>query len=220
MKVLPEPATDRRAALKNRHRQAIVDAAAALMDERSGTDFTVDELAQRADVSRRTVFNHFASVDDVVTEVCGDALNSVVESLAAVPAQGEGSAASMEEEMVTVFRSADLVAPMAYLTRVLGGPADAPSPRRAFITLRIFTEVSNRLLAAMLERRPEADKLAVHLLVGSLVAGISVLYQHWAAETGAVDTEDSRRAWSQLLERLIAAVRSGHGTELRVRDTA
>ena len=210
--MLPTPPPDRRAALKTRHRQAIIDAAAALMEERSGTDFTVDELANRADVSRRTVFNHFSSLDDVVTEVCTNALNAVVETLAAVPPAGEGKA-SMMEEIAAAFRSTDLVAPMAYLTRVLGRPTDQPSPRQALMSLRIFTEVSNRLLAAMLLRRPNADKVAVHLMVGSLAGGVGVLYQYWAAETEAVDTPASRRAWSGYLEQLIQAVRHGHGTE-------
>ncbi|MGW6228038.1 helix-turn-helix domain-containing protein, partial [Cellulosimicrobium cellulans] len=66
------PATDRRAALRARHRRAIVDAAASLMEENGGARFTVDELAARADVARRTIFNHFASLDDVVVEVCED----------------------------------------------------------------------------------------------------------------------------------------------------
>lgn len=189
------------------------------MEERTGTDFTVDELAERADVSRRTVFNHFSSLDDVVTEVCGDVLNAVVETLAEVPAEGEGTDASMMEEMAAALRSTDLVAPMAYLTRMLGRPSEEPSPRQALMTLRVFTEVSNRLLAAMLHRRPDADKLAVHLLVGSVAGGVGVLYHHWAAETGAVDTQDSRRVWAGHLEQLIGAVRDGHGTESTPRHT-
>lgn len=215
--MLPEPATDRRAALKNRHRQAIIDAAAALMDERSGTDFTVEELAERADVSRRTVFNHFPSLDDVVVEVCSHALGDVVESLADVPV-GDGTNASMLEEMAAVLRAADLVAPLAYLTRVLGCPSDQPSPREALMTLRVFTEVSNLLLAGLLRRRPDADRLSLNLLVGSLAGGVGVLYQHWAAETGAVDTPEARDVWAGHLEGLIEAVRNGHGSETPARS--
>lgn len=180
------------------------------MEERSGTDFTVDELAERADLSRRTVFNHFSSIDDVVTEVCGDALNAVVETLASVPPEGDHGEGAMMEEMAAAFRSTDLVSPMAYLTRMLGAPTGDPSPRQALMTLRVFTEVSNRLLTAMLRRRPEADKLAVHLLVGSVAGGVAVLYRHWAAETGAVDTPASRRVWARHLEQLIGAVQNGH----------
>ena len=94
-----------------------------------------------------------------------------------------------------------------------------PTPRQALMTVRVFTMVSNRLLAAMLSRRPDADKLAVHLLVGSVAGGVGVLYHHWAAETGAVDTPDSRRVWVRHLEQLIGAVRDGYGTESTLRQS-
>nr|WP_231700517.1 MULTISPECIES: TetR/AcrR family transcriptional regulator [unclassified Arthrobacter] len=210
------PSEDRRKALKDRHRQAIVAAAAALMHERQSTDFTVDELAQAADVSRRTVFNHFSSVRDIVSEVCSDVLSSAVESLIAVPASDVGRPA-MFDEIAEAFRAADLVAPMAYLTRLLGdGPIPAPAQTQAHpIALRAFTELSERLSAAMLGRYPEANKLGVDLLVGALTSGLGVLYHHWHCATGAVDTPESRRVWAELLDALLEKVRSGY-----VRDPA
>lgn len=69
---------DRRSALKARHRQAIVVAARHLIDERHGPRFTVDELARQADVSRRTVFNHFETLDDVILAACTEILDGVV----------------------------------------------------------------------------------------------------------------------------------------------
>lgn len=62
--------TDRRAALKAKHRAAILQAARDLVDERGGREFSVDDLAARADIARRTVFNHFASLDEVLLAVC------------------------------------------------------------------------------------------------------------------------------------------------------
>ncbi|WP_234346412.1 TetR/AcrR family transcriptional regulator [Cellulomonas timonensis] len=207
------PDGDRRVALKTRHRQAIVDAAAALMDERHGTAFTVDELAQRAGVSRRTVFNHFASLDDVVAEVCGDVLSSVVDSLvAARPSTGSPQpATSMVDEIVEGFRSADLVGPMSYLTRVLGDCDPKSAQGKGLMALRAFTELNERIRAEQLRRRPDTDPLALDLLVGALTSGVGVLHHHWAAATGAVDSPESRRIWSELLEQLIETVRAGHG---------
>ncbi|WP_246165259.1 TetR/AcrR family transcriptional regulator [Arthrobacter yangruifuii] len=205
------PSEDRRKALKDRHRQAIVAAAAALMHDRQTTDFTVDELAQRAEVSRRTVFNHFGSVRDIVSEVCSDVLSAAVERLIAVPVSDVGRP-GMFEEIAETFRTADLVAPMAYLTRLLGnGPIPLPAQASAHpIALRAFTELSERLSAAMLTRYPEADRLSVHLLVGALTSGLGVLYHHWHCATGAVDTSESRRIWAELLDALLEKVRSGY----------
>lgn len=205
------PAEDRRKALKDRHRQAIVAAAAALMHERQTTDFTVDELAQRADVSRRTVFNHFASVRDIVSEVCSDVLSAAVESLIAVPRSDTGRP-GMLDEIAETFRTADLVAPMAYLTRLLGGgPMPPPAQTQAHpIALRAFTELNERLSAALLHRYPDADKLGVHLLVSAMTSGLGVLYHHWHCATGAVDTPESRRVWAELLDALLEKVRLGY----------
>ena len=207
---------DRRQTLKDRHRQAIVAAAAALMHERQTTDFTVDELAQRADVSRRTVFNHFASIRDIVSEVCSDVLSSAVESLTAV-SPGNTDRPGMFNEIAEAFRAADLVAPMAYLTRLLGPgavPASSQVQAQAHpIALRAFSELNERLSGAMLSRYPDADRLGVDLLVGSLTSGLGVLYHHWHCATGAVDTPESRRVWARLLDTLLETVRSGHAPD-------
>ena len=90
---MTELAVDRRGALKARHRQAIVDAARRLIDARQGPRFSVDELAAEADVSRRTVFNHFDSLDDVILAACTEILDAVVASFrqAATAAWGRSS---------------------------------------------------------------------------------------------------------------------------------
>lgn len=208
---------DRRAALKQRSRQAIVDAAAALLEEQGGLRFTVDQLAERADVSRRTVFNHFATLDDVVMAVCSDLLGGLVdtfvENALAVPADDDAPAA-MFAEVAAALRTTELVGPMAYLTRALGGPerpVDIESPWAATLLLRSFNEVSRRFADAMAVRHPSADVLEVHLLVNALMSGLIVLYYHWLAATGAADDDASREVWDAYLERLLAAVGHGYG---------
>lgn len=180
------------------------------MEEREGRDFTVEELALRADVSRRTVFNHFASIDDVVAEVCSGVLGSLMESLSSARLEDGTAAGSVFEELARAFRSADLVGPMSYLTRVLGGRQDPSSPWQALMTMRTLTEVSDRLAEELQRCRPGVDELSISLLVGALTSGVGVLYHHWAEATGAVDTPESRRVWDELLERLIQTVGTGH----------
>jgi len=208
---------DRRAALKARHRQAIVDAAATLLEEHGGLRFTVDELAELADVSRRTVFNYFATLDDVVIAVCSDVLGGLVDTFVAnavaeVPVVD--TSAAMFAELVRAIRTTELVGPMAYLTRSLGGPdrrVDLESPWAATLLVRSFNEVSVRFAAAMAVRHPRADVLEVHLLVNALTSGLIVLYYHWLAATGATDDAASRVVWDAYLERLVTAVGVGYG---------
>ena len=208
---------DRRAALKQRSRQAIVDAAAELLEEHGGLRFTVDQLAERADVSRRTVFNYFATLDDVVTAVCSDLLGGLVDTFVtnalAAPPEGDTPAA-MFAEVAHALRSTELVGPMAYLTRSLGGSdrrVDLESPWAATLLLRSFNEVSRRFADAMAVRHPSAEALEVHLLVNALMSGLIVLYYHWLGATGAADDDESRAVWDAYLERLLIAVGTGYG---------
>lgn len=210
---------DRRTALKERHRQAIVDAAAALIAEADGTDFTVDELAVRADVSRRTIFNHFAGVDDVIAAVCGDVLGTIAESLEARAGSCAidlaADPADLLEAIAAALRETDLVGPMSYLTRVLGGARGDVPPRRAVMLLQALGAVAERMVAELDRRHPEVDPVGVHLLVSSVMGGLAVIHRHWTESTGAVDTPESRLVWDALLDRLIDATRDGYITALR-----
>ncbi|MGH8882710.1 MAG: TetR/AcrR family transcriptional regulator, partial [Stackebrandtia sp.] len=146
---VPQDAIDRRTLVKERHRRAIVDAAAVLMDETGGTTFTVDQLAARADVSRRTVFNHFASVDDIVITVCGEILGDSTicgEIIGDILDQfelgnGPQGTGSLFDEVAGILRAADFVKPMAYLTRIFGGDDPTWSPRLALLLFRAITDM-------------------------------------------------------------------------------
>ncbi|WP_163543152.1 TetR/AcrR family transcriptional regulator [Occultella kanbiaonis] len=201
------PGGDRRAALKARHRRAIIDAAAALIDETGVATFTVDELAVRADVSRRTVFNHFASIDEIVTTVCSEVLGGVLDEFTATPTAATGD---MFDEVVEVLRATDLVPPMAYLTRVIGMEDPVASTRQAVMLLSTFTDISERLSEELTRRHPRTELLDIHLMVSALFGGLVVLHRYWFEATGAAVDDESRRVWSELLERLIAATRNGH----------
>ncbi len=60
---------DRRQQRGEQHREAILAAAADLVAETRSVQLSTEALAERAGVSRRTVFNHFATLEAVVTEV-------------------------------------------------------------------------------------------------------------------------------------------------------
>jgi AcrR family transcriptional regulator len=207
--VLPASTSpDRRSALKSKHRQAIVNACADLLSERRGTDFSVDELAQRADVSRRTVFNHFASLDDVVTEVG----TGVVASSLMLPEGTAPAGHSPLDDLVDLVSSPRFIEAVSYLTEVLGRADTRSSPQQAIMAFRSVTLAGDQVISALTSRHPESDPEDIQLLVGTFAGGISVLYERWSSLTGAVNTPDSRTAWIELLQRLTAALRTGVGS--------
>ncbi|MFC8599190.1 TetR/AcrR family transcriptional regulator [Isoptericola sp. NPDC057191] len=207
----PVPPAGKRAALKAQTRQAIVAAASALMDETSGTDFSVDALAERAGVSRRTVFNHFESLQDVVAAVGADVFGAVHDALVDAPPPappGPGHATdAVAADLHAALRRADLVGPVAALTRGLGlgsataGPADVPA-QQAMLLLRSLADVSEDIGAALLLRHPGVDPLDVELVVARTMSGLVVLHRHWFARTGAAVDDESLALWSTLLDRL------------------
>lgn len=205
--------TDRRAALKQRHREAILTAADALLRERGAGSFTVDELADRADVARRTIFNHFTSVDEIVTCVCSEVLGCVIDEFVSrtpCPPAAEGSTTTIVDEVAGALRSTDLVDPMVFLTRTLC-VYEPESPAVASLLLRVFGELSRRLTAAITDRHPHADPLEVELLVGAVTSGLVVIHRSWWERTGAADDDAARAVWAELQDRLIAVTRAGYG---------
>ncbi|SIO89909.1 TetR/AcrR family transcriptional regulator [Nocardiopsis sp. JB363] len=216
------PALDRREALKARHRRSIVDAAAELMSEIGGTDFTVDRLAARADVSRRTVFNHFKTVDDITLEVFREMLAVILDGVDAnLAARDEGT--SMFDRLAGALRATDLVTPINELTRIFQtedcGPGHvlatgdrALNPRQAVLFERALTDLGTRIAATTLRHHPSADPMEVELMCGALIGGALVVVRRWERATQGADTAESRRVWNELLDRMIGTYRDGLGT--------
>ncbi|PRY55775.1 TetR/AcrR family transcriptional regulator [Glycomyces artemisiae] len=202
----PGPPVDRRAALKAKSRKAILDAAADLMRERQGTGFSVDELAAAADVSRRTVFNHFATLADVATEVAGQMLVEVVDRMSARAANDEREPDTVLADLAATSSGDHLVPVVVELFGILGGEPQ-PGEREALLMQRAFNLFTERMTAAMTGRHPDVDALAVRLLVAAFCGGLLGFVHLWIEETGAADTPGSRRAWDRFVGRVTAVLR-------------
>jgi TetR/AcrR family transcriptional regulator, regulator of autoinduction and epiphytic fitness len=202
------PPVDRRAALKARHRRAILEAATGLISEGGSARFSVEQLAERADVSRRTVFNHFSSMDDVVTTACTELLGTVVtnfrEMVAASPVR-----TSMFETVTAALRATDVPTVISFIWRALGcfGPDD---PRPQGIFQATFSRTTDELAKELAARDDAKDPLDAQLLVSSLIHGVEVIAHRWIADTGAGTDEVARARWHELLERLIENIRTGY----------
>ncbi|MFE1099460.1 TetR/AcrR family transcriptional regulator [Nocardiopsis alba] len=215
-------APDRREALKARHRRAIIDAAWELILEVGGTDFTVDRLAERADVSRRTVFNHFKTVDDIIVEVFGRMLGVVLDNVDAnlAASAGEGDTeTAMFDRVAAALRATDLVTPIRELTRLFDSGGGRTDPRRAVLLERTITDLGTRIAITTLRHHPRADPLEVDLMCGALVGGALAVVRHWEEATGGVDTAESRLLWDRLLGRMIHTYRDGFGALAAGSDT-
>ena len=202
---------DGRSAVRVRHRRAILDAAVALIQSGDGVRFTADELAVRAGVSRRTVFNHFSSLDDVLLAVCTETLDVVAAQVQVVPDSGsavDGSRAAMFTALAHALRAADLSGPILQVWRALGGP-QVDEQRTGAFAQQALALVAEGLTAQLAGHYPDADPLEVALLASLLTHGLGVIAGQWvnAAVPGRPpDAAD----WDPLLERLLDTVGSGY----------
>jgi len=204
-------APDRRAELKARHRQAILDAADSLIRERGKPHFSVDELAERANVSRRTVFNHFASLDDVIMMTCTQLLSAVVDEFRAATnamPQGDGSIEALFDRITTALSAIDLPTVVAYLCGVLA--ADGDNGRSHSALNDVFSRATEQLSREIIDRSPAIDPFEVAVLMSSTMNGVAVVATRWLVQTGGTLDASSRRVWNDMLDRLITAIRHGY----------
>ncbi|QUQ65986.1 HTH-type transcriptional regulator BetI [Kutzneria sp. CA-103260] len=194
-----------------RRRQRIIRAATELLVDHGVQELSVDEVAERAEVSRRTVFNYFHSTDELLiavgTDLLGDVVNSLNDDRTPAPA-GTGTHAALLDDLLTLLGATDLLGTMIRLTHILG-PMGHQDTRVLAIVRDTMLGVSERLTARARERHPDVPPMDAELLVSSLIGGLIVLHKHWTERTGLADTPETRRLWSDMFDRLVVHMRDG-----------
>lgn len=207
---------DGRSARRSDNRRAILDAAIELAQERGVGGYTADDLAARAGVSRRTVFNHVESLEDALAQGLAAVLNAVVADFLttanAVPL-GEDDPASALQAVSAALHSVDLVRPLSAIAPLLRDTR-VPHPALQGWALQSLRLVIDRLADELRRRYSAADDLEVDLLATILANGLGVLVAHWVARTGGVDTPASRAVWEDLVTRFLRGLASGYSTAL------
>lgn len=211
------PPRDKRETTKWRNRRAIVDAAAELAAQRGADGFTVQDLAERAGVSRRTVFNHFTSVDDAVFESFSDRIGALYDQTEA--ALGRASFATMPEAYTAfadALRSVDIIGTAHALLAPLQdrgwprGSETAGPPEAAEIWMNRIMEGIVLSCAESLQSRVEADDpFEIRLLVEVVAVSLAVCVKQWAETTDGSLTPANRREWDRLLDRALHRLGSG-----------
>ncbi len=210
---------DGRGALRAQRRTAILDAARTLAAEHGPAGFTIDRVATLAGVSRRTVFNHFTGLDQLMVAVCEQVLAEVTQELldgvdrgtSDLPTGPAGSRAALDAVCESA-RGVDLPAAIVAITRVVGG-TDVPDERADGISRTAFELVAGRLRERLQDRAPDLDLLDLELTLILLTNGLSAIARHWIEAHPDLDPAvppDARADWDRLLDRLLLRLRVGH----------
>ena len=210
---------DGRAALREQRHRAILDAARTLAAEHGADGFTIDRVAALASVSRRTVFNHFAGLDQLLVAVCEQILAEVTSDLLAgvdcgtahLPS-GEDNGRAALDAVCEATRGVDLPTAIVAITQVLGGP-DVADERADGISRTAFELVAGRLRERLARRAPDLDPLDLELTLTMLSTGLSAIARHWIDAHPHLTPDlppDARADWDRLLDRLLLRLRVGH----------
>ena len=169
----PANIADKRSARKAENRIAIVEAAESLILEGGYGALNAEALAERAGVSRRTIFNHFASVDDVLVTRMNQYFNRIFEECDFTVS---GENASMEAEMLSIARKVfksntleEYIAPFAHLLYALEMDSPAKFEEYSHVILeRTYDIFLERYLAAY----PDLPYLRVAVFASNLAETI------------------------------------------------
>jgi len=207
----------RREMLKARSRRAILDAATALVAERGGPAFTVEELAERADMSRATVFNYFPSVSDVLVTASVEQFETAwatFDEVSAAAPRTDGSRAAVFDEVSRSLRATSMPDVIVAVGAVVGR-GDEASPRHEALLRQVMDRTSLHLAEHVSTRYPGWSRLEVDLLVGSLMIGVTVASSHWLLNEGGDLSTQSRATWARMLDSAIEGSRTGYGQNNR-----
>lgn len=205
LKDTSKPTQDRREAQKQRSREQILQAAEDLVTQQRSALFSVDELAARADVSRRTIFNHFASLDEVLITLASARLRHFVDRFGEAIRAIEPSVTreSLFDAGVHTLKVPDLLDTIAFFARSLG-----PDPGVIGHTDELFhatlSRTGDELIGEIVRSSSDLDAFDAEVAVAQVISGVSTAARHWARETDTVLTPESRERFNELLARVTA----------------
>jgi len=203
----PASVPTRRELNKAATRQAITDAALGLLRTRGPGNFTVEDIADAAGISRRTFFNYFASTEAALASVTFGFLDNALRQFRLRPA-GEPI---LESARAALVQLADpmTVAPMAELYSLA-----LSNPQLNRSELEAWDHCTEQIIEAARERfarnpGTEINELYLRALAGSVISCGKAAMDVWFARCGADLSAESLSTLRQLLIDAMGLLGSG-----------
>jgi AcrR family transcriptional regulator len=119
----------RRERRKHELRRRILDASVALFDAQGVADTTVSRICEQADVAQKTFFNHFATKQQLLRELAGEALERLCVDLEEIGKLPGGTALRIAAFFRKIAEEAESAGPMhrELLTEMIHVAQDAGS---------------------------------------------------------------------------------------------
>ena len=212
----PAP-TSRREKNKAATRQAITDSAMALLRSEGPGNFTVEDIADAAGISRRTFFNYFGSTDAALASVTHGFLDNALQQFRLRPSDEP----ILESARAALMALADpmTVAPMAELFTLT-----EQNPQLSRSELEAWDHCTEQIITAARERAAVTpgsviDELYLRALAGSVISCGKAAMDVWFARRGADLSPASLTLLRQLLIDAIGHLGSGFDGRARSQST-
>ncbi len=180
--------------------QAIVDACADLVVEHRHLDFSMKEVAERAGVSLRTVYNHFSTREELLDE-----LTRVMDEQAAALGGPSAQDLHTRDDLLHAVRAN--MAIFEELGEVSEAIAQMPLADVGRDEVRVTrTRQLTDFLAAQMPSAPPDDAEAIALVLRHLLSHRSWF---WLTREYGLDTDTVARIVNWAIETLIDAAESG-----------
>ncbi|WP_426987099.1 TetR/AcrR family transcriptional regulator [Pseudarthrobacter sp. Y6] len=199
-------------------RQAITDAALTLLRAQGPGNFTVEEIAESAGISRRTFFNYFSSTEAALASMTHGFLDNALQQFRQRPADEP----ILESARAALMQLADpmTVAPLAELFTLTQDNAVLSRSE-----LEAWDHCTEEIISAARERfagTPGAvvDELYLRALAGSVISCGKAAMDVWFAQCGADLTPASLAVLRQLLIDAMGHLGSGFGSPVPAAKTS
>lgn len=205
----PEGTPTRRELNKAATHTAIIDAALGLLRTSGPGNFTVEDIAAEAGISRRTFFNYFASTDAALAAISHSFLDSAIQQLRLRPTDEP----ILQSAQAALMALADprTVAPLAEMFALT-----QQSPLMAHTELDAWEYCREQIFAVARERlsaSPAAsDELYIRALSGSVISCGKAAMEAWFGRRGQDLSPDSLAELRLLLVEAMALLGSGFAT--------
>lgn len=203
-----EPAAppSRRELNKAATRQAITDAALGLLRANGPGNFTAEDIAEAAGISRRTFFNYFSSTDAALASITHAFLDNAIQQLRLRPA--DEPVLNSAQAALMALADPKAIAPLAELFTLT-----QQSPLMSHTELEAWDHCRAQVFAIARERvagrRGGQDDLYIQALAGSVISCGKAALEVWFSRRGADLSPASLAELRQLLIDAMALLGAG-----------
>ncbi|WP_431683359.1 TetR/AcrR family transcriptional regulator [Kitasatospora sp. KL5] len=192
------PAADGRTERGRQTREKIADAMLSLLDE-GQTHFPAERVAERAGVSRRLVFHHFADMAELTDIAVGRRMDQLYARIRPLPTEGprETRVAALTEQRARIL---EWLTPTRLAVMRLENPSD-----RVLEAVRLMLDFGRvrlaKIFADELDRLPEQHRTDLLNALDAVTTWSA--WHHW--RSSGLDQEAARRTMGTAVHALLAA---------------